>query len=256
MEFLVEFNVEVPTGTAPSEVEERQRGEAIAAAKLARDGNLTRLWRPQTSSHEPSAIGLFQADTDAELNALLADLPLAGWMQVKVIPLATHANDPSAPSPDAPLPAPRLTLVYRLRATLGEPLDLGTTAVGHRRIIPLTGGAFTGPELAGELVPDGSADWQTVLPDGTALGDIRYTLRTIEGELLYVRSSGVRHGSAAVLARLSRGEAVDPREYTFRTSTRIEAATTPAMDWLNKGVFISVAGRHPDGVSYDAYLVG
>src|SRR3954470_19992310 len=101
------------------------------------------------------------------------------------------------------LPEPRLIHVYRLEATLGEPLDIGDVAQGRRRIVPQTGGTFTGPELNGTLLPGSSADWQIVLPDGTALGDIRYTLKTDHGDLLYVRSQGVRHGSGDVLARLS-----------------------------------------------------
>jgi hypothetical protein len=153
------------------------------------------------------------------------------------------------------LPEPRLTRVYRLEATLGQPLDLGERPQGHRRIVPLAGGIFTGPELHGKLVPGASADWQTVLPDGTALGDIRYVLQTDAGDLLYVQSRGVRHGSAEVLARLARGEDVDAGEYTFRTSTQIEAAA-PGLDWLNKGVFISVGGRQATGVVYETYLVG
>ena len=153
------------------------------------------------------------------------------------------------------LPDPRLTQVYRLEATLAQPLDLGETAQGHRRIVPLTGGTFTGPELNGKLLPGASADWQIVLPDGTALGDIRYTLETDGSDLLYVQSRGVRHGSAEVLSRLGRGEDVDASEYTFRTSTQIETAA-PHLDWLNKGVFISVAGRQATGVIYETYLVG
>lgn len=47
-----------------------------------------------------------------------------------------------------------------------------------------------------------------------------------------------------VLARLGRGEDVDASEYTFRTSTQIETGT-PQLDWLNKGVFISVGARQP-----------
>jgi hypothetical protein len=152
------------------------------------------------------------------------------------------------------LPAPRLTRVYRLEAALGDPLELGAVRQGRRRIVPLIGGAFTGPQLNGKLLPGASADWQIVLPDGTALGDIRYTLQTDDGALLYVRSRGVRHGSAEVLGRLARGDDVDAGEYVFRTSTRIETASRD-LDWLNKGVFIGVAGRRPGGVIYETYLV-
>jgi hypothetical protein len=153
------------------------------------------------------------------------------------------------------LPEPRLTKIFRLEASLGEALDVGNVAQGRRRIVPLSGGTFAGPELNGTLVPGSSADWQIVLPDGTALGDIRYTLQTDHGDLLYVRSHGVRHCSAEVLARLARGDDVDASEYVFRASTQIETAGHD-LDWLNKGVFISVAGRQSGGVIYEVYLVG
>jgi Protein of unknown function (DUF3237) len=152
------------------------------------------------------------------------------------------------------LPAPRLTKIYRLEATLGEPLDLGETVHGHRRIVPLAGGTFAGPRLNGTLLPGTSADWQIILPDGTALGDIRYTLHTDSGDLLYVQSRTVRHGRAEVLARLGRGEDVDASEYTVRTLTQIEAAS-PDLEWLNKGIFVSVGGRQAGGVIYETYLV-
>lgn len=152
------------------------------------------------------------------------------------------------------LPNPRLTKVYRLEIALGSALDVGVVNQGRRRIVVQTGGNFTGPSLNGKLLPGASADWQIITGDGTAFGDIRYTLETDRGDLLYVQSRGVRHGSAEVLARLGRGEDVDPSEYVFRTSTQIEAAAAD-LDWLNKGVFISVGGRIPDGVIYETYLV-
>jgi hypothetical protein len=153
------------------------------------------------------------------------------------------------------LPDPCLTRVYRLEAALGVPLDLGEVSQGRRRIVPLTGGTFAGPELNGKLLPGVSADWQILLADGTALGDIRYTLQTDDGALLYVQSRGVRHGSPEVLERLGRGEDVDASEYTFRASTKIETACRELAS-LNKGVFISVGGRLQGGVIYETYLVG
>jgi hypothetical protein len=152
------------------------------------------------------------------------------------------------------LPDPRLSLVYRLEAVLGEPLELGEVSGGRRRIVPQIGGTFEGPQMRGKLLPGVSADWQVVFPDGTALGDIRYALQTDNGALLYVQSRGVRHGSPEVLERLGRGEDVDPSEYTFRTSTQIETASRE-LAWLNKGVFISVGGRVKGTVIYEMYLV-
>jgi hypothetical protein len=64
----------------------------------------------------------------------------------------------------------------------------------------------------------------------------------------------VRHGPAEVLARLGRGDSVDPSEYTFRAATQITTAA-PALDWLNKGVFVGVAGRQAAGVVYETHLV-
>jgi muconolactone delta-isomerase len=256
MEFLVEFDVQVPAGTPQSEVRDREQAESAAAAKLADEGHLVRLWRRPRVGDGAAALGLYRGDSEAHLDALLSVLPLADWLRVTVTPLEAHPNDPPGGlSMGNRLPDPRLTRVFRLEATLGEPLDLGDTGRGRRRIVSLTGGRFAGPELNGNLLAGASADWQIVLADGTTLGDIRYTLQTDAGALLYVQSRGVRHGPADVLARLGRGEDVDAGEYTFRTATRIQTAA-PELDWLNKGVFISVGGRQPGGVIYETYLVG
>jgi muconolactone delta-isomerase len=255
MDFLVDFEVNVPEGTPEAEVTAREDAESAAAAKLVDEGHLVRLWKHRVAPGESRPFGLYSAESEGELDSLLRALPLYEWMRVSVTPLEPHPNDPAAqPTVSGQLPEPRLTKVYRLDATLAPPLELGEVARRHRRIVALTGGTFSGPEISGRLVPGASADWQTVLPDGTALGDIRYTLETDRGDLLYVQSRGIRHGSPEVLARLGRGEDVDPSEYTFRTLTEIETAASD-LDWLNKGVFISVAGRQAAGVTYETYLV-
>jgi muconolactone delta-isomerase len=254
MEFLVEFQINVPDGTPDAEVKDRQRAEASAAAKLADQGHLLRVWKRPVAVGDATVVGLYRADSQAHLDGLLGVLPLSEWMHITVTPLQPHPNDPAGPARSSQLPDPRLTQVYRLEAALGQPLELGDTAQGHRRIVPLTAGSFTGPAISGTLLAGVSADWQVVLPDGTALGDVRYVLQTDRGDLLYVQSRGIRHGTAEVLARLGRGEDVDASEYTFRTATQIETAA-PDLDWLNKGVFISVAGRQAARVIYETYLV-
>jgi len=154
----------------------------------------------------------------------------------------------------AALPAPKLRNVYRLDADLAAPIDLGDTPQGHRRIVALTGGRAEGPDFNAELLATGGADWQLVRASGSSVADIRYTLKTDRGALLYVQSHGIRHGKPEVLARLAAGENVDASEYTFRTAVTIETAD-PELAWVNDGVFIAVGGREPSGVSYDVYLV-
>jgi muconolactone D-isomerase len=94
MEFLVEFVVEVPPGTAESEVQQREQAEASAAAELIRDGHLVRLWKPPMQPGETLILGLYRAADEAVLRGLLEALPLYEWMAVTITPLAAHPNDP------------------------------------------------------------------------------------------------------------------------------------------------------------------
>jgi muconolactone D-isomerase len=95
MEFLVEFDLHVPDGTLESEVRTRYDAEAAASAGLAREGRLLRLWRPPLAPGERKALGLYRADDQDELDAMLGALPLHAWMQTSVTPLTPHPNDPS-----------------------------------------------------------------------------------------------------------------------------------------------------------------
>jgi hypothetical protein len=148
---------------------------------------------------------------------------------------------------------PRLELLGRFRAELGEPLELGQTLWGRRRVIPIAGGEFAGPLLRGTVLA-GGADWQVVHSDGTATIDTRYTLQTHDGALVSVATQGVRHGPAEVLERIAGGELVDPAEYYFRVSIRYEVAEAE-YGWLNRIVAVASAVRLAGTVVYDAYVV-
>ena len=96
MDFLVEFEVDVPAGTADAEVEDRERAEAVAAARLVDEGHLLRVWRRPLPTGETRVLGLYRAASATELDGLLRALPLYEWMTITVTGLERHPNDPAA----------------------------------------------------------------------------------------------------------------------------------------------------------------
>jgi muconolactone D-isomerase len=96
MEFLVEFKIDVPEGTPESEVEARESAEAAAAARLVNEGHLVRVWKRAVAPGETNTVlGLYRADSEAQLADLLGALPLYDWMQMSVTALEPHPNDPA-----------------------------------------------------------------------------------------------------------------------------------------------------------------
>jgi hypothetical protein len=94
----------------------------------------------------------------------------------------------------------------------------------------------------------GGADWQILRPDGAADLDARYTIQTDDGALIYVVNRGVRHGPADVLARMNRGERVEPGSYYFRSVATFETSAAEC-DWLTRAILLGVGERYPDKVA-------
>ncbi len=140
-----------------------------------------------------------------------------------------------------------------LEVELDTILHLGPTPYGDRRIIPILGGRFSGPRLSGRIVA-GGADWQLVRGDEVAELEARYTLETASGERIFVRSDGLRHGPPEVMARLARGEFVEPSAYYFRTVLRFETASEH-LGWLNRILTVASGRRDPRAVHLDVYEV-
>jgi hypothetical protein len=141
---------------------------------------------------------------------------------------------------------PELRFAFEIAADVQPPLDLGQTQAGHRRVIPIGGGLVSGPRLQGRILP-GGADWQILRPDGAADLDARYTIQADDGALISAVSRGVRHGPPEVLARLNRGERVDPASYYFRTAGTFETSA-PQYMWLTRALVVGAGERYPDKV--------
>jgi hypothetical protein len=129
-------------------------------------------------------------------------------------------------------------------------VDLGE----GRRYVPFEGGTFAGRDgLCGSL-REGGVDWQSVRPDGTLEIDAHYTLQADAGELIEVRSQGLRKATPAVTERLMRGEEVDPDEYYFRTHVRF-ATAADRLAWLNDLLAVSTGRRDKSLVAIDVHEV-
>ncbi len=144
--------------------------------------------------------------------------------------------------------------LFSMDIAVGAPQAVGDAGRHELRIVPVTGGTVSGPALSGEILGGTSADWLRVEPDGTAHIDVRLTIRAASGAMVYVQYAGIRTGTPEVLARLAKGEAVDPSEYYFRVALRFETGDKE-LAWMNRVVAIGVGARPPSGPRYDIYAV-
>ncbi|WP_017668172.1 DUF3237 domain-containing protein [Sandarakinorhabdus sp. AAP62] len=131
------------------------------------------------------------------------------------------------------------TPLMEIDLAVGPPVEIGVVAGQSRRCIPILGGTVSG-SLSGEVLA-GGADWQQIGPDGTIEIDAHYVLKLAQG-LVEVESRGLRSGPPDVLARLAKGEAVDPALYYFRTAMRFRCAA-PELAWLGRILAVATGER-------------
>jgi len=143
--------------------------------------------------------------------------------------------------------------LFRIHAELADILKLGDTPYGERRIVNILGGHVEGARLAGRVLP-GGADWQIIRRDGVTDLDARYAIESEAGARIFVLSQGMRHGPPDVIARLARGESVDPALYYFRTAMRFETSDAGAA-WLNRILAIGYGARANRQVTIEVFEV-
>jgi Protein of unknown function (DUF3237) len=148
------------------------------------------------------------------------------------------------------LPKPALEHVADLRVTVAPPIEaghvIGLNSRGRRRIIPITGGTVSGPQLNGKVLA-GGADFQLIVSETTADLDAQYMLELDSGEHVFVKNHALRRGSAADIARMVKGEPVNPEAIYFRCVPTFEVSS-PSLHWLTESIFVGTGARFPDYV--------
>ena len=128
---------------------------------------------------------------------------------------------------------------------------IGPAPGGDRRIGVVVGGTFTGERLNGTVL-EGGSDWIIARPDGSLLLDVRLVLKTDDGALIGLTYRGLRHGPAEIMAKVARGEEVDPASYYFRTTVMFETSAAK-YDWLNRAFGIGTGRRTSAGPGYEVF---
>ena len=139
-------------------------------------------------------------------------------------------------------------------ASLRRPPEvIGALPEGIRINFEVTGGEVSGDRIRGILKPVGG-DWFTLRSDGVGVLDVRATIETHDGALIYIHYQGIGdlgvNGHSEFLAgRL-------PKTLSLRTAPMLHSAH-PDYAWVNRLQFINVGEVNLETgvVRYDLYAL-
>jgi hypothetical protein len=148
----------------------------------------------------------------------------------------------------------RLEHIMSYTATLTEPEVIGPLPEGLRVNFYVTGGEVVGPKVSGKIRPVG-ADWLTIRRDGIGILDVRGTMETTDGALIYVSYTGTADLGENGYEEFLQGK--PPASGTpIRTSPRFHTSH-PDYLWLNRLHCLGIGQVFSERseVAYDVYAV-
>jgi len=113
-------------------------------------------------------------------------------------------------------------LVLELTVELGETQEAGQTPNGFLRLIPITGGEFSGLDIKGKILP-GGYDWNTVINENVAHVFAKYAIQTDDGVNISIQNEGHLN--------------TKKQDSLILTTPKFQVQEGK-YDWLNSGVFV------------------
>jgi hypothetical protein len=123
------------------------------------------------------------------------------------------------------------------------PAQVVKSPLGLRLNYVLREGVAEGERVRGRFLP-GGGDWIVVGSDGLGRIDIRATLETHDGELVYTTFTGLASIPKEVAARLAAGERARWDEVFMRSMARFETGAAQ-YTWLNSVFAVAVHDLGP-----------
>lgn len=119
------------------------------------------------------------------------------------------------------------------------------------------GGWVKGPKIKGTLIAP-AADWIRVMPGGNLRQDVRLTIKTDDGALIYVTYNGIISRTQEVAKRDAKGVMLTSADEYFLTAPSMETSSK-AYSWLNQvqcaGKMVEVKTGDNSFVKYDIFVV-
>jgi hypothetical protein len=119
------------------------------------------------------------------------------------------------------------------------------------------GGSAQGPKIKGTVIAP-AADWIRLMPGGNLRQDVRLTIKTDDGALIYLTYNGIISRSNEVARRNTKGEVLTSADEYFLTSPTMETSSNDYL-WLNRvqciGKMVQVKSGKGAFVRYDIFVV-
>ncbi|MDP4188744.1 MAG: DUF3237 domain-containing protein [Bacteroidota bacterium] len=115
--------------------------------------------------------------------------------------------------------------VWEAKVKINNMINVGESKRGARRVIPITGGTFSGPKIKGEILPGGE-DWQLVRPDGDTELNARYLMKTDDGYTFQVLNKALIHVDAST------------KTFYCKSVLDFEAPVNSPYTYLNHAIFL------------------
>ena len=118
-------------------------------------------------------------------------------------------------------------------------------------------GWVRGPKINGRIIPPGG-DWVRVMPAGNVRIDVRQTVKTDDGALIYISSNGVISYTKESWDRLMKGEVLTAKDHYFITAPTMQTSAEKYA-WLNHvqciGKVVEVKLGENAFLKYDIFIV-
>ena len=174
---------------------------------------------------------------------------MAGWILLAAVVLL--ANNATAQTTSIKT---EYLMTYMAPLDAPYPIDSSLLIVN----VKPDGGWAKGPNISGKFIPPGG-DWLRVMPSGALRLDVRATLKTDDGALIYISYNGIIQHSRESADKMNAGEVLTTNDIPYFITAPTFETSSEKYAWLNSVQLVNkkVELKLGEGgyVKYDVYVL-